>query len=55
MPPPETAMLSFPTALRQASLEAFEGRYDDAELATKFDVPQVKLQSLQMILVRENT
>jgi hypothetical protein len=40
----------FPTALRQASLEAFEGRYDDAELATRFDVPHVKLQSLQMIL-----
>jgi hypothetical protein len=40
----------FPTALRQASLEAFEGRYDDAELATRFDVPCVKLQSLQMIL-----
>jgi hypothetical protein len=40
----------FPTALRQASLEAFEGRYDDAELATRFDVPHVKLQGLQMIL-----
>ena len=40
----------FPTALRQASLEAFEGRYDDAELATKFDVLHLKQQSLQMIL-----
>jgi hypothetical protein len=40
----------FPTALRQASLEAFEGRYDDAELATRFDVSQVKLLGLQMIL-----
>ena len=40
----------FPTALRQASLEAFEGRYDDAELTTRFDVLHVKQQSLQMVL-----
>ena len=40
----------FPTALRQASLEAFEGRYDDVELTTKFDAPQVKQQALQMVL-----
>jgi Domain of unknown function DUF29 len=39
-----------PTALRQASLETFEGRYDDAELATSFDVLHLKQQSLQMIL-----
>jgi hypothetical protein len=40
----------FPTALRQASLEAFEGRYDDTELTTRFDVHHVKQQSLRMIL-----
>ena len=40
----------FPTALRQASLEAFEGRYDDAELADRFDREQVKRQALQMML-----
>jgi Domain of unknown function DUF29 len=27
----------YPASLRQASLEAFEGRYDDSELATKID------------------
>ena len=40
----------FPAALRQASLEAFEGRYDDAELAARFDQKQVKQQALQMVL-----
>ena len=39
----------FPAALRQASLEAFEGRYDDAELAVRFDQEQVKQQALQMV------
>jgi hypothetical protein len=31
-----------PSALRQASLEAFEGRYDDAELAGMFDETTVR-------------
>lgn len=40
----------FPAALRQASLEAFEGRYDDAELSTKFNADQVKQQAIQLLL-----
>ena len=40
----------FPAALRQASLEAFEGRYDDAELAARLDQDQVKQQALRMML-----
>lgn len=40
----------FPAALRQASLEAFEGRYDDSQLATKFDKGQVAQQALQLVL-----
>jgi hypothetical protein len=40
----------FPSALRQASLEAFEGRYNDVELAARFDQEQVKQQALQMAL-----
>ena len=39
----------FPSALRQASLEAFEGRYDDAELAVRFDQEQVKQQALRLL------
>jgi len=31
-----------PSSLRQASLEAFEGRYDDAELAGMFDETTVR-------------
>lgn len=40
----------FPAALRQASLEAFEGRYDDAELVARFDREQVKQQALRLVL-----
>ena len=40
----------FPAALRQASLEAFEGHYDEATLAAKFDTHQVKQQALRMLL-----
>ena len=40
----------FPAALRQASLEAFEGQYDDITLATQFDFHQVKQQALQIVL-----
>src|SRR5690348_7863503 len=39
----------FPTALRQASLEAFEGNYDEIALASKFDASQVKRQALQLL------
>ncbi len=40
----------FPTALRQASLEAFEGRYEESDLTTTFDSRQVKQQALQLVL-----
>ena len=40
----------FPTALRRASLEAFEGRYDESELMTRFDSQQVKQQALELVL-----
>lgn len=40
----------FSAALRQASLEVFEGRYDDAELAARFDQEAVKQQALRMLL-----
>jgi hypothetical protein len=40
----------YPSSLRQASVEAFEGRYDDTELAGKFDEQAVKAKALQMVL-----
>src|SRR5262245_11407934 len=40
----------FPAALRQASLEAFEGHYDEVALAARFDTHRVKQQALQMLL-----
>jgi hypothetical protein len=41
----------YPTSLRQASLEAFEGRYDDSELATKIDEHKIKKEALQKVLL----
>jgi hypothetical protein len=38
-----------PSALRQASLEAFEGRYDDRELAELVDLNDVKNEALRMV------
>lgn len=40
----------YPSSSRQASVEAFEGRYDDATLAAKFDEQAVKVKALQMVL-----
>jgi hypothetical protein len=40
----------YPTALRQASLEAFEGRYDEDELAAKFDEGALKVEALAGVL-----
>ena len=40
----------FPTALRQASLEAFEGRYDETELSDRIDEPTLKADALRMVL-----
>lgn len=41
---------AWPTALLKASFEAFEGRYDDDELARKTDEEQIKRESLKLIL-----
>ena len=38
-----------PSALRQASLEAFEGRHDDAELAGMVDMPLLRREALSLI------
>lgn len=40
----------YPTSLRQASLEAFEGHYDEAELAARFDSVALKAEALRMVL-----
>jgi hypothetical protein len=41
---------SWKTALRRASLEAFEGRYDDTELAQKVDANLIEQEALQLII-----
>jgi hypothetical protein len=41
---------SYPAALRQASLEAFAGRYGAAELATRIEAHKIKAEALQMVL-----
>ena len=41
---------AWPLALRQASLEPFEGRYDEHELARMIDQKQIKEEALEMIL-----
>lgn len=41
---------AWPTALVRSSLEAFEGRYDDIELAQKLDEEQIKKEALKLIL-----
>ena len=40
---------AWPLALRQASLEAVEGRYDESELARMIDEKQIKETALEMI------
>ena len=40
----------YPASLRQASLEAFAGRYNDAELTAKIDEPEIKAQALKLVL-----
>jgi len=39
-----------PSALRQASLEAFEGRYDGAELAARVDADALRGEALAGIV-----
>ncbi len=38
-----------PSALRQASLEAFEGRHDEAELAAQLKMDELKQDALSII------
>ncbi|MBV5275668.1 MAG: DUF29 family protein [Lamprocystis purpurea] len=38
-----------PSALRQASLEAFEGRHDEAELAAQLKIDELKQDALSII------
>lgn len=40
----------YPTALRQASLEAFEGRYDESELSARLDETALKVEALGLVL-----
>jgi len=40
----------YQTALDMASLEAFEGQYDELELAAKIDEKQIKKETLNLIL-----
>jgi len=41
---------AWPTALLRASLETFEGRYDEVELARRIDKEQIEKESLRLIL-----
>ncbi len=41
---------SWKMALRKASFDAFEGRYDETELGEKVDASQIQKEALQMIL-----
>ena len=41
---------AFPTALLRASLEAFEGQYDEIELGAKIDEAQIKSEGIKLIL-----
>lgn len=40
----------YPASLRRASLEAFEGRYDESELAARIDGSEIKNKALEMVL-----
>lgn len=40
----------YPASLRQASLEAFEGHYDESELAARIDEHKIKEEALRMVL-----
>ena len=48
--PREAIVEIFPTALRQASLEALEGRYDETELSSRIDEQALKTGALRMAL-----
>ena len=40
----------YPTSLRQASLEALEGRYDETELSGRINEETLKAEALRMVL-----
>lgn len=40
----------YSSALRQASLEAFEGRFDESQLAAKLDEEKIKVEALRLVL-----
>jgi hypothetical protein len=40
----------YPSSLRQASLEAFGGRYSDSELAPRVDEERIKEEALRLVL-----
>ena len=45
----------YTTSLRQASLEAFEGRYDETELAGRFDQENLRAEALHMVLEKQRS
>lgn len=48
----ETIAQRYQRALRRASLEAFEGHFDEMELSERLDEGQVKQEALQLILTK---
>ena len=40
----------YPSSLRQASLEAFEGRYSESELAARIDENHIKAYAIELVL-----
>lgn len=45
---------AFPTALKKATLEAFEGRYEAEQLISFFDPERIKQQALDMLLQEQS-
>jgi hypothetical protein len=51
----ETIADRYQRALRRASLEAYEGHFDEAALAEKVDEAQIKQEALQLILAEHHS
>ena len=51
----ETIADRYQRALRRASLEAYEGHFDEATLAEKVDEAQIKQEALQLILAEHHS
>lgn len=45
---------AFKSALRNAAIEAFEGRYDAAELGRMVDAEEISKEALQLIMEEQN-